>query len=625
MSLKKWSVVLGILVVVSMILTACPAPAPQVVEKVVTQVVEKQVVQTQVVEKEVQVVQTQVVEKQVEVVATPTALPKEAVLRVNVPTYPDVIDPQKSSFVNEIAHLQMMYQGLTTFNEKLETVPGAAEKWEYNDDATVLTFTVKEGLKYSDGAPLNAKRFEYALQRNIDPEPAGEYASITDEIKGAPEWRGADTAAEDYDAEKFKAELGVKATKLDGSECNADDPYADPDCRLLTLTLSKPAPYFHTIMGIWVAYPAREELITEGGENWWNSSKFQIGNGPFVLQTLEPFVQALFVPNPNFEGPNVPAYNLEYRYITDSAVAFEAYRNDEFDVVAAVAEDLKTIEADPDLKAQHVLYPGSCTIVIKLGLAAKYTDPAGNEYDSPFIDPKVREAFAYAFDAESWAKDVDQGLSTATWTWIPPGYPGYDPTSPMKFDPELAKTTLAESTFGGPEKLNALGMKITYGDTPRNRVRHEWLAANFKEHLGVDIALDPVDPTTWTALTKDPATFPLLARQGWCADYPDPQNWLSVYWKSDTTFAQRQGWKNEEFDQLVGQADVELDPAKRMELYKQAQQVLLAQFPSAFGYNTANSFLVKPWVKGYNPTPQDGEFPGQLTPWTITIDTAAIP
>ena len=218
MSIKKMSVVLGVLLIASMVLTACPAPQPQVVEKVVTQIVEQkvEVVQTQIVEVE------KVVEKEKIVVATAVPEAKPALLRINLGTYPDVIDPQKSSYVNEIAHLKLIYEGLTKFNEKLETVPGAAEKWEYNADATELTFTLRPDLKYSDGTPLNAKRFEYALIRNIDPETAGEYASITDEIKGAPEWRNADTAAADYDAAKFKAELGVKATHADGADCNAD-------------------------------------------------------------------------------------------------------------------------------------------------------------------------------------------------------------------------------------------------------------------------------------------------------------------------------------------------------------------------------------------------------------------
>jgi oligopeptide transport system substrate-binding protein len=617
MSIKKMSVVLGVLLIASMVLTACPAPQPQVVEKIVTQVVEQkvEVVQTQIVEK--------VVEKPVEKIVVATAAPevKPALLRINLGTYPDVIDPQKSSFVNEIAHLKLIYEGLTKFNEKLETVPGAAEKWEYNADATELTFTLQPGLKYSDGTPLNAKRFEYALIRNINPETAGEYASITDEIKGAPEWRNADTAAADYDPAKFIAELGVKALDAAGNAC-AD--YEQADCLTLKLNFSKPAPYFHTVMSLWVTYPAKEELISEGGENWWNSSKYQIGNGPFILKSLEPFVRGTFTPNANYWGDK-PTYDMDFSYIVDTAVAFEAYKNDEFEIVDLAGEDLATVQGDPVLSKEAMVYPGSCTNVIKMGLASTYKDPAGNEYKSPFLEKKVREAFAYAFDAEGWAKDVDQGLSTATWTWIPPGYPGYDAASPMKFDPELAKKALAESSFGGPEKLNALGMKITYGDSPRNRTRYEWLSANYKENLGIELALDPVDNTTFTALTKDPATFPLFARQGWCADYPDPQNWLSVYWRSDTTFAQRQGYKNEEVDKLTAQADVELDPAKRADLYKQAQQVLLADIPSAFGYNTANAYLVKPWVKGILTTPQDSGWPGEQAPAKVTIDTAMIP
>jgi oligopeptide transport system substrate-binding protein len=132
MSIKKWSIVLGVLVIASLILTACPAPTPQIVE------VEKKVVETKVVEVEKKVVETKVVEKVVEkpvekvVVATAAPAPVRKVLRVNLGTYPDIIDPQKSSFVNEIAHLGMIYEGLTKLDKDLKTVAGSAEKWEYN-------------------------------------------------------------------------------------------------------------------------------------------------------------------------------------------------------------------------------------------------------------------------------------------------------------------------------------------------------------------------------------------------------------------------------------------------------------------------------------------------------------
>ena len=598
--MRKMFALLSLLVLASMVLAACGGAAPT--------------------EAPAQPAQPAATEAPAQPAATTEAAPVETgpqTLRINLGTYPDVIDPQKSSFVNEIATLKQVYMGLSTFNEKLETVPGSAESWKFNDDATQLTFTLKKDLKYSDGTTLNAKRFEYAFQRNIDPTTAGEYASITDEILNAPEWRAADTAAADYNRDEWIAKLGVKASHADGSDC-AD--YEDAACDTFTLTFSKPAPYFATIAGIWVGYPAKQENIEEGGDLWWNSSKYQVGNGPFIMDVVEPFVRQHFVPNPNFAGAGVPTINMEYRYITDSAVAFEAYKNGELDITASAAEDLATIEADPNLNAQHMQYAGACTTLIKFGLAGTYTDPNGNSYDSPFKDKKVREAFALAFDAEGWTKDVDGGLSLATWTWIPPGFPGYNAESPLKFDPEAAKAALAASTFGGPDALNALGLKLTFGDSPRNRQRSEWLVAKYKEILGVDIALDPIDATTFTAITKDPKTFPLLARQGWCADYPDPQNWLSVYWRSDTTFAQRQGYVNTQFDDLTRQADIELDPAKRADLYKQAQDLLLADIPSAFGYNSLNHYLVQPWVKGILTTPQDSDWPGGFAPWAITID-----
>lgn len=612
---KKMQAVASLLFIASALLAACtPAAAtPQVI------------VQTQI----VTVAGTETV-KEVVITATPgaaepTAAPeKEKVLRINLGTWPDVIDPQKSSFVNEIAHLKLVYEGLTKFNTKLETVPGNAEKWEYSDDLTQLTFTLRDGLKYSDGSLLNAKRYEYAILRNINPETAGEYASITDEILGAPEWRGCDAATEGAcEAAAAVVAESVKASHADGTAC-AD--YEDAACNTFTIKLSKPAPYFHTIMGIWVAFPAKEELITEGGDDWWTSSKYQVGNGPFVWASMEPAVRSLFTPNENY-WQGAPKVSVEYSYIVDSAVAFEAYKNDEFDIIASAAEDFDAIESDADLKAQHIVYAGSCTIVIKFGLEGVYTAPDGSTYDSPFKDPKVREAFYYAFDAEGWARDVDANLSTATWTWIPPGYPGYDAeaNAAPQFDPERAKAALAESTYGGPDALNALGLKLTYGQSARNQQRSEWLVANYKEILGIDIALDPVEPTTFTAITKDPKTFPLLARQGWCADYPDPQNWLSVYWRSDTTFAQRQGWNNAEFDALVNAADVEADPAKRAELYMEAQRLLLAQYPSAFGYNNKNHYLVKPWVLNVTTTPQDAGWPGEQDPLNIDIDTSMLP
>jgi len=259
-----------------------------------------------------------------------------------------------------------------------------------------------------------------------------------------------------------------------------------------------------------------------------------------------------------------------------------------------------------------VSYPGSCTFAVMF-----------HQLKEPFTDPKVRMAFAYALDRDAWVADVLRGLGSPTLTWIPPGYPGYDAKeNRWGYDPEKAKQMLAESSYGSVDKLPPI--TATFGDTPRNRTRWEWLAAKWKEVLGVDIKLDPVEATTFTALTKDINTAPQMFILGWCADYPDPQNWLSVYWKTGG-FGERIGYSNPDLDKLLDEADVTLDPTKRMALYDQAQRLLTDGIPVAYMWNNLNTYLVKPWVKDIVTTPQDSAWPGSVLPLTIDIDTAAKP
>lgn len=588
--MRKLFLLLSLLVVASMVLAACGAPAPATSEPA-----EPPPAATEE-------------PAATEPPATEPPAAEPGVLRVNVGTgtFPENLDTQKASFVSEIAVLKMVYEGLTRLDGDLNTVPGAAESWEYNDDATQLTFTLRDGLTYSDGSPLNAARFEYSFRRNIDPATAGEYAAITDDILGAAEWRG---CTESCDDEKTAVEDSVKASHADGSACTG---YDDAACNTFTITLKQPAPYFHTVAYLWVGYPAKQELIEAGGDTWWLDAANHIGNGPFVMTGLEQGVSVSMTPNEAYWGDK-PTYDLEYSFIPDTAVAFEAYKNDELDIITAAAEDLGTIQADPTLSQEHMLYPGSCTFAVMY-----------HQLKEPFTDPAVRAAFSYALDREGWVTDVLQGLGAPALTWIPPGFPGFqEGETRFGFDAAKAVQTLTDAGYtveNGQLMKDGQAIEITatFGDTPRNRVRWEWLSAKYREVLGIDIPLNPVEPTTFTGLTKDVATAPQMFILGWCADYPDPQNWLSVYWKTGA-FGERIGFSNPELDEIMTQADAELDPEKRAELYQQAQEMLVEGGYVAFMYNNVNTYLVKPWVQGLIQTPMDADWPGSQVPTSITI------
>ncbi len=114
-------------------------------------------------------------------------------------------------------------------------------------------------------------------------------------------------------------------------------------------------------------------------------------------------------------------------------------------------------------------------------------------------------------------------------------------------------------------------------------------------------------------MSKDAESFPQISLLGWAQDYPDPQNWLSIYWTCNSTlFAALAGYCNEEFDALIAQADQELDPEKRLALYEEAGRMLVEDAPGVFAFNLATVVLINPEVTGYTATPSDTFYPGSV-------------
>ncbi|MGC8951614.1 peptide ABC transporter substrate-binding protein [Chloroflexus sp.] len=509
-------------------------------------------------------------------VTTGTAQP--GVLRLVTGSEPDNIDPQKANFVNEIQFIMMAYQALMTFDLDMNPIPAAAEKVDVSADGTVYTFTLRRDGKYSDGTPVTARNFEYAWKRLADPETAGEYQSLPcGIIKGYSEYSAAacqGLSMEEVmklDLEQLRNDFGVKAI----------DDYT------LQIELVAPAPYFLSMAALWIGAPVREEDVAKG-DDWWYYPENYVGNGPFVLKEWEHDSKAIWEPNPNYVGPLGPVKlkRVEYYMITDGQVAFQAYQNGEIDMLGVGAEDLATVKSDPVLSKQTIDVPGSCTFYFGFNLAKP-----------PFDNKLVRQAFAQALDREAYVRDVFQGLGTPTYSFIPPGFPGYQPDLKLwELNPEKAKQTLAEAGYPNGEGLPEI--KLTYSGTARNNARFEWVANQFKQNLGIDVILDPIDPTAFAAATKD--NPPQMFSLGWCADYPDPQNWISLF-QTNGLLSARVNYSNPQLDELVRQADVEQDPVRRAELYAQAQKILVEDAPVVFMMNNSGPVLVKPYVKGVTP------------------------
>ena len=314
------------------------------------------------------------------------------------------------------------------------------------------------------------------------------------------------------------------------------------------------------------------------------------------------------VANANYRKGQPKLKELDAVFITDSAVSFQSYKKGELDTVALAAEDLKTVQGDPTLKADLVQIAGNCSFYLGFNV----TKP-------PFDNIKVRQAFAQAFNRQDYVDNVLNGLGTVATSFVPPGRPGYAPDIKMyEFNVDTAKKTLADAGF--PNGQGLAPIKITYSSTPRNKTRMEWVQNQIKINLGIDVTLDPVESKAYTALVKDPNTTPQLFFLGWCQDYPDPQDWLTLVFHSSSSVTHI-GWKNDQFDQLVRAADIEQDATKRLDMYHQAQVILVQEAPAVFLYWDTTNVLIQPYVQGMreHASPQDAVVPGFFNISNITV------
>ncbi|HEY6958907.1 MAG TPA: peptide ABC transporter substrate-binding protein [Candidatus Limnocylindria bacterium] len=503
-------------------------------------------------------------------------------ITTNMGSEPDTIDPQKESFVGEVAQTMQVYEALLTFDPAtLKPIPGAAKDMpKLSSDGLTYTFTLRDGLKYSDGSAVKAKDFAYGFTRLCDPNTGGEYAFTGYIIAGCEAWNEMDPKkATQSELDAAKGKLGIKV--------NGDNE--------ISFTLTEKAPYFLSIAALWVGVPTRESDVQKGGDKWTEPATF-IGNGPFKLVDWKHNEKMVYERNDNYRTP-AKLKRWTKVMINEGSVAFAAYQNNELDMFGVAAEQLRTIDADANLKSQLVTVGGSCTIYVGFNTAKP-----------PFDDAKTRLAFAKSFDKQAYINDIAKIGKPAgdAGGFIPPGMPGFDKDDNVqKFDPAAAKQLLSQGKYANSDTLKNL--KFTYPASAANKTRIEWLQQQWQTNLGITVTPDPVDSTTYTTLVKKPETTPLMFRLGWCADYPDQQDWLTTVFHSSSTVTHT-GYKNADFDKLTRQADADPNPESRDKTYLQASKQLSTDAAAAWWYYTATEYLKKPWVKGIKDTVMDFEY-----------------
>lgn len=475
-------------------------------------------------------------------------------LRWNLGTEPPYADPGMATDTTSIQVTAALFLGLVDIDdETLEIVPELAETWSVSDDNLTWTFNLRKDVewvhydpetgKFTKKGKVTAHDVEYAVKRTIDPATASSYAYVDYIIKGAE----AVNTGESSDLDS----IGVRAL----------------DDWTVEFTLEQPAGYFPYIAGMWVNKPVPREVIEQFGEEWTEPGNIWT-NGPYALASWEHENKMVFIKNAHYyDVKNVDIDRVEAFMVVEDSTAFAMYEAGELDVANPPLDDMDRIKADPELSQQLHIAPDLCTYYYGFNLTK-----------APFDNVLVRQAFSYAVDRQKLIDTVTKGGQRPAKSFAPPGIFGgvadNENFQGITFDPDKARKLLADAGYPNGEGLPEI--TLMYNTSEGHQKIAEFIQRGWKEILGVDVKLANQEWKVFLKTVEEDA--PQIYRSGWCADYPDQNNWLlEVFhptkgandpkWSETSESAQR-------FMALTEQAAAESDPEKRQELYFEAEKIL---------------------------------------------------
>ena len=455
-----------------------------------------------------------------------------------------------------------LFAGLMVFNADFVAVPWMATKVEGNKDGSVWTFTIRKDSRWSDNAPVSARDFEWSWKRQLDPATAAPYASFLYDIKNG----------EAFNKKKITdpSEVGVRAK----------DDWA------LEVTLEGPRGYFPVLAAYIAALPGYQRAVEKHGDKWTEAANI-VCNGPFTLGAWEHNKQIVLKKNPYYYGAKDVHLTKVIVPIIPGASGSLPYENNELDLTALQAGDLKRLQSDPRMQKEVFRYPFPGTWYL-LPQATK----------APFDNLKVRRAVAHAVDRENVVK-VSQGLAVPAWSMIPPGFPGAidDPKikAIQKFDKKLAMEALKGTPYEGGRNWPKITLSMRDEGLGAKPLA-EAVQAVLLENLNMKIDLEVLEPRVFRErLWKQDLQFVWIR---WFMDYPDPHNeYFDTFYGKKTT-GKRQAWTNEAFDKELEAGRDTRDAKKRMAHYAKAEEIMQADVgyvPVAWVVRYA---AAKPWVKG---------------------------
>lgn len=493
---------------------------------------------------------------------------------------PETLDPALNSAVDGGNTIITVFETLLIINENNEAVPGQAESWTTSEDGLTWTFTMRDGLKWSDGTDLNAKDFEYSFKRMADPDTAAPYAETClgmidgfEEAAGFPDADGNPTVEPNLDA------LNVKASD---------------DGKTLTIVLAYPCSYFDKIVAFAAMSPVQKATVEANGDAWCTSPDTYVCNGPFMITEWTPSERIVLTKNPNYVGgwdsSKIVSESITLLLLEDSSASFAAYNSGE----AVLIKDVPTDEIPSLTKAED---GGDFYVDTILGT---YYVSLNLKRDA-FKDAKVRKALALAIDRDYVANTIMQGTYSTADSIVGPGIVdengyfhdnGNAPYISADYEANLAEAKKLLADAGYPNGEGYPTLEYSTNDAGYHVPLAEYLQQAWSD-LGITLTISKMEWSSFTAARR--AGEYDVARNGWVMDYNDPSNMLDLFCSGNGNNDGK--YSNPEFDAAIEASRV-ADVSEHFAQLHKAEDILMEDtgcLPIAY-YN--DFWLQSPALKG---------------------------
>jgi oligopeptide transport system substrate-binding protein len=493
---------------------------------------------------------------------------------------PETLDPALNSAIDGANTIITIFEPLLLINENNEVVGGQAESWETSEDGLTWTFTMRDGLKWSDGTDLNAKDFEYSFKRMVDPNTAAPYAETClgmidgfEEAAGFPDADGNPTAEPNPDA------LNVKASD---------------DGKTLTIVLSYPCSYFDKMAAFATMSPVQQATVEANGDAWCTSPDTFVSNGPYMITDWTPSERIVLTKNPNYVGgwdsSKIVSDTITLLLLEDSSASYAAYNSGE----AVLIKDVPTDEIPSLTKAED---GGDFYVDTILGT---YYVSLNLQRDA-FKDAKVRKALSLAIDRDYVANTIMQGTYSAADSIVGPGIVdesgyfhdnGNAPYISADYEANLAEAKKLLEEAGYPNGEGYPTIEYSTNDAGYHVPLAEYLQQAWGD-LGITLTINKMEWSSFTPARR--AGEYDVARNGWVMDYNDPSNMLDLFCSGNGNNDGK--YSNPDFDAAIDASRV-ADSAEHFAQLHKAEDILMEDMgclPIAY-YN--DYWLQSPTLKG---------------------------